>query len=255
MGKSSFVKWARGLALTAFAAMLPAIGSAQSAFPPSTGPNAACGTNSLASYQALGFAGCTVGTATFYNFTSSSSTNTNFSPSAITVTPTASGQPSVGFNSSLFSITSGFQHYTIEYYVDPPIDIIGLNFNDDPFVNGSATIDVCVDNTFAANCPLNIDIESVHINAVGPNLDEYFAEIDPNSPSATIAFDHTTQFMDVIINIDLDASNGPASVDTISQSVTLATPEPDALALSAIGFAALFGVSLSARRRARKNRD
>jgi hypothetical protein len=254
MGKSSFGRWARGLALAAFAAMLPAIGSAQTAFPPSAGPNSACGTNSLASYQALGFAGCTVGTATFYNFTSSSDTNGNFSPSAITVTPTASGQPEVGFNSSLFSITSGIQHYTIEYYVDPPIDIIGLNFNDDPFVNGFATIDVCIDNTFAVNCP-SIAIDSVHVNAVGPNLDEFFAEIDPNNPSATIAFDHTTQFMDVIINIDLDASNGPASVDTISQSVTLAAPEPDALALSGIGFAALFGVSLRARRRARKNRD
>jgi len=219
-------------------------------YPSNTG-SPACGVGTLLSYMNLGYQGCTIGKVTFYNFTLPSynpaydpnftptfppyPSGDTFDPSQILITPGSdTSAPSLGLSSdSLFSLTSGSANYLIEYNIDPPIDILGFGLADDPFA-GSTQVraDICTNFEFSNGCGVVGDPTLV-LNSTNTNV---YAPFDPG-----------TQFADVILTIHLDATNGAAVIPAFTAAVTPA-PEPDVLALTAIGGLALLGTKVRRRR-------
>ncbi len=227
---------------------------------PAATPSPACVTASLQAYMNLGFGGCTIGSATFYNFSNptanaaysvstnpGSQTGTPYDPSQILVTPNNDpAAPALGFSSpdpyDLFSLPQGSAaNYFVEYNIDPPIDLLGFGLADDPFSgNTYVQADVCTNDSFANGCTSPSTIA-----------------IDSETPSIYTPFGAGTTFADVFVTVNIDALDAASSIPSFAgavtpAAVTTAVPEPDEFALAAIGSLALVGAGLGRKRRRTK---
>lgn len=178
---------------------------------------------SLASYEALGSTGCTIGPQTVENFTFSAMATgaTAVSDSNIAVTPeTGSGFYGVQIGSTGFSVTTGSVTYTIGYTWDSrPIDGMG-DVLDPPSGNVDISTELCVGAAFSGTT-CSGTLTSVSVSTGSPNGMVDFAP---------------TMILGVLETISL---TGPGSFDAIENDGNI-VPEPGSLML------ALFGVILIA---------
>jgi hypothetical protein len=188
-----------------------------------------CVPGTLASYEALGAAGCTVGQLTANNFTfsvlGSSGGAVAVTDTQINVTPTFGGLGgtsllgSLNFASTGFSVTvNGSVQYLIGYTWDPHDDIQSMDdIMDPPSASlGFAKITTvgCVNAAFVgAVCPGGNPTATVMV--FDNNGVTQFNSEAPFTP---------TQILGIRTTIDLEAMGGSASFDSLSAESR--SPEP-----------------------------
>jgi len=180
----------------------------------------------LASYEALGVTGCTIGPQTVDDFTfsvvSSGGGAIPLADTDITVTPAfGAGSFGVQFASTGFLVTgTGFVDYLIGYTWDS-IPIHGMGDVLDP---GSVEIssDGCVGFAFSgSSCsgtPVNVSV-------------------NPGQPTDFVAFS-ATAVLGIRDNISLNAMGGTASFNGIENDAYV-TPEPGSFVLAGLGLTML----------------
>jgi hypothetical protein len=239
-------------------------------------PAAGCTVGTLSTYQGTGSQGCTVGPLTFFNFSSAfeyiDGTQTALDPSSlIGVAPGANS--SLRFNSALFDRTGqSAADYYFEYYIDPPIDIIGFRLQDAPFLNSYVEASVCVGATFnnsfeggevpsfgggegaptftggegaftpADSCSSSSPLPrfaAVSPLAAAAAVDPqyYYFNINDTTSDDIQAFTQPDQFADVLLHVHIGADG---HIDDFGTGAAIAAvPEPAEGALAAIGGLAL----------------
>jgi len=201
-----------------------------------------CVPGTLASYEALGATGCTVGQLTAFNFTfnvlSSSGGAVPVTDTQINVTPTFLGAGgssllgSLNFASTGFSVSvNGSVQYLIGYTWDPHDDIQSMDDIMDPpsAVSGFAKITTvgCVNAAFVLGvCP-------------GGNPTATVMVFDNNGATQfnSQANFTPTQILGIRTTIDLEAMGGSASFDSLSSESR--SPEPATWIYCAIALALL----------------
>ena len=165
-----------------------------------------CGIGTLASYIALGSAGCTVGSLAFTDFAfstvSSSGGAVAVTAAGITVTPVIVGaKAGLNYASAGFGVTAGQSiQYLLAYAIDDPPIIHGFElemFTDSPVFPGIAQIDSlqCVGAVFlGTSCPGTTVLNSVFDNgATVSHLDtEFFGPAITVGNRTTITLDATS---------------------------------------------------------------
>jgi hypothetical protein len=192
------------------------------------------------------YPGCTIGIATFYGFRAfgfTPTTTINLSPTNLLLNAQAiAPPPGFLFTGAGLSNATGTaaSEFTFEYFIDPPIDILGLGLADAPPTGGaSVTQTACVGAAFFVGDGVSC-----------PSGNQVSLTINGSQPSDAVTFGAPTRFVDVMTTVILPA--GGAVPDFTTGAIVAPVPEPHELALSGIGGLMLLGTMLRNRRRSKK---
>jgi hypothetical protein len=219
--------------------------------------NSLCSTESLASYIALGSAGCTIGSDTFASFTIISPGTfgaTAIDPTVVTVTPSGgTTNPTLTFATSLTAQTGQLLEAIFNYTA------AGASFTSDMLTlsNSSETVDgavtdiqnYCFGGNFGPDgvdgCP-GADVTGTLLGLDGiQNTDQTpIAGVTPLGITDDFTLDGGTAG---------SATGGTFADQYTANANASSTPEPGAFLLTALGLS-LAAISLAATRKIRRNR-
>ena len=195
-----------------------------------------CVAGTLDQYIALGAGGCSVGPATFFDFTASVllPLADPIAPSSVTVTPTAGVGLDFGVNQTadpldLFDILIGFS-ISGTPISQATLSMAGSSASNDG--NVTAVEDVCVGDEFLGSDPGAPCLGSVQTLIV---VQDAFGLVSPDKKVFSV-----DSFFDVFVDITVDGGLFGTSALEGTVSAVFQVPEPQTVLLVIVGLVALY---------------